>query len=405
MRIGILTAHLPPVLGGIELHCQNLGTALAMAGHDVVLYGSLERGQPRSMELENPPGTDGLTVRRIPAVFAPGLRRATRYRNLRRRVMKDHREAPFDVLHAHQLWPIGCAGVRLAKLCGTEICITEHGAILDHVKNPAKRWLIGGASRWARAVITASRELAEVAANGGVRRDILLALPNAIWPQQFELKDSREEVRQRLNLPGDAFIACMVRRLVPKTGVQYALRATDACRRLIPNYRLVVVGDGPMRGELEALTRELGVGDAVTFVGSVDNSRVPEYMRAANIGLFPSLAEATSIACLEFMATGTPVVASTVGGLPEIVQDGRTGFLFDMGFSRSRYTDPGLGPDVVERIARTIAEAAGSNLTSFGKAAREFVRTECSWPAYVRTLEERAYPDRGSNRSPHRERT
>lgn len=395
MNVAILTTHLPPVMGGIEVHCDELSRALVGRGHQVTLYGSLEPDQPDELR-ESPPGANP-RIRRVPALFAPGLRRPTRLANLWRRVWDDHRARPFDVLHAHQIYPVGLSAAGLSAALGIRLVITEHGSILDDARSPWKRPLIRRAGDRAAAVLTASGELADAVISAGLPRSAVRALPNAIFPERFRADgdrgpDGHRAARRRaLGLDADAFVAMTVRRLVPKTGVQYAVRALPRCLDRLPNLHLVVVGDGPLRPQIEESARALGVAERVSFVGMVDNTRVPQYMRAADVGLFPSLAEATSIAALEFMASGTPVVASSVGGLPEIVEDGVTGFLFDLGFTRSRYDDPGLPEDAVQNLADAIHRAARADLSAMGRRAAARVRERYSWSAYVARLEREIY--------------
>jgi glycogen(starch) synthase len=255
------------------------------------------------------------------------------------------------------------------------------------MKRAAIRWSCGKAAR----VVTASGELADVVASVGVPKHKIMAVPNAIWPHELASVRGRQESRTALNIPADAFVVMMLRRLVPKTGVQYAIRAIPHCIQAIPNLRLVVLGDGPLRTHLMSLAHSLHVSSYVDFVGSVDNALVPRYLPAADLGLFPSLAEATSVAALEFMAAGIPVAASTVGGLPEIITHGETGFLFDIGFSHSRYDDPGLPPSAILNIANAITTAARSDLRAIGTVAAVRVRAEFSWDSYAARLERQCY--------------
>ncbi len=389
MRVAVLTTHLPPVLGGIEIHCENLATALTKRGHRVVLYGSLEPGQRDMMRAE----TRGvqLMVRRVPAFFVWPFRRPSRLLYLRRLLLTDHRKAPFDLVHAHQIWPVAVAGAWLAGEVGVRLIITEHGSVIDDSKSPLKRFAIRWACRRAGRVLTASKELASVVTRAGVPQRKIVSVPNAISLDQFHVEGDIGDARRELGIPQNAFVVMTVRRLVPKTGIQYAIRAVPQCVANVPNFLLVVVGGGPMRSELERLAHSLGVEANVRFVGPIDNRVVPRYMQAADLGLFPSLAEATSIAAVEFMATGTPIAASCVGGLPEIIVDGETGFLFDIGFTRSQYDDPGLPPASIENIARSVLQAARANLRAMGKRAARRVQEEFSWDAYARRLETEFY--------------
>jgi glycosyltransferase involved in cell wall biosynthesis len=389
MRIGIVTTHLPPIMGGIEVHCENLAVTLAESGHDVVLYGSLEPSQDSSMAVEHR-GRD-LEIRRVPAAATAWLRRPSRFRNLSRILRADHEVRPFDLLHAHQLYPVGVAASVLSQRLGTRLVVTEHGSILDDRRMWWKRMLIRRASKHSTAIITASRELAGVVAKVGVPAKLIHSMPNAIAPERLEVPDDDGSVRRRFGAHPKDFVAMTVRRLYPKNGVQYAVRAVPQCLENIPDFRLVVIGDGPLRPELERLVKALDIEDNVRFLGIRPNSEIPSLMRAADIGVFPSLAEATSIAALEFMAVGTPVVASRVGGLPEIIRDGETGFLFDIGFTASRYDDPGLPSWATANLADAIARSARSNLPAMGEEAKTIVRERFSWDAYARQLDEGIY--------------
>ena len=141
------------------------------------------------------------------------------------------------------------------------------------------------------------------------------------------------------------------RRLFEKNGVEYFIRALPLLRARLP-VEAVIVGDGPLRGTLEAIARELGVADAVRFLGARPNSEMPALLSSADAAVIPSLMEATSVAALEAMSCERPVAASAVGGLPEIV-DEDVGTLF-------RPADPAdLAARVAALLERTDLEEAG----------------------------------------------
>jgi len=144
-------------------------------------------------------------------------------------------------------------------------------------------------------------------------------MTNAVDTTRFAPADGpRSGGRRRLVVP---------RRLFPKNGVEYFIRAMPLICELV-DVEACIVGDGPERDRLTALASELGVAERVEFVGARSNRDMPALLSEAEIAVIPSLMEATSIAALEAMACGLPVAASSVGGLPEIVDEG-VGALFE----------------------------------------------------------------------------
>jgi glycosyltransferase involved in cell wall biosynthesis len=95
--------------------------------------------------------------------------------------------------------------------------------------------------------------------------------------------------------------------------------------------KLVMCGDGPERAEAEALANRLGVSDSVEFAGKQPQSRIREYLSVADLLLLPSQSESFGLTALEAMACEVPVIATRVGGIPEVVEDGGCGYLFEIG--------------------------------------------------------------------------
>jgi glycosyltransferase involved in cell wall biosynthesis len=163
--------------------------------------------------------------------------------------------------------------------------------------------------------------------------------------------------------PGGSQLLC-VGRLVPVKGIETLLRALAIALREQPDLKLDIAGDGPLRTELESLAADLGLGDLVRFLGRVDGVG-PAMEKAAGI-VVPSLGEGFGMVALEAAERGRPVIASAVGGLPEIVDDGRTGALVPSGDAHA------LAAAIVALMHDPTRAAA------LGHAARERALTEFS---------------------------
>ncbi len=168
--------------------------------------------------------------------------------------------------------------------------------------------------------------------------------------------------------PSEPLLVC-VGRLVPIKGHDVLLRALAAARERIPALTLEIVGDGPLRERLEQLAGELGIAEAVTFSGWL--SPVTSAYERAAFAVVPSLGEGFGMVALEAAERGRAVVASAVGGLPEIVEDGRTGLL--------------VAPGDAQALARALVELAGDperreqmGADARGRALAEFSLDRCA---------------------------
>lgn len=159
------------------------------------------------------------------------------------------------------------------------------------------------------------------------------------------------------SLPGKKILVCSAR-LIPKKGVRHAIEAMPAILARYPSH-LYIVGEGVLRPELEQLVQQLNVQDSVTFLGKRPNTEMPPFLSSGDVALVPSFYEETSIAAIEAMACETPVAASRVGGLPQIVEDKVSGALFEAGSAA----------DIAEKVIWLL----GQDREKVGNAARRRV--------------------------------
>ena len=170
----------------------------------------------------------------------------------------------------------------------------------------------------ARAIVVPSEFLAAVFSKRGIGTTIV---PNIVNVDAF---------RPAAALPGHPHLL-VTRNLEPIYDVSCAIRAFAGVAQRYPAARLTIAGSGPCRERLESLARELGLQDAVTFAGRLDNSALPELYRTASVALNPSRVDNMPISLLEAMASGVPVVSTNVGGVPYLINDGETGLLVAAG--------------------------------------------------------------------------
>lgn len=182
------------------------------------------------------------------------------------------------------------------------------------------------AKRVASGLIGVSREIASI-----LERDFpgvaVVCIHNGIgYGAALELRDTGV-TREVLGVGASSFVIGTVGRLTPVKGIEYVLQAVALLVHQSPmsQIHIVVVGDGPLREALEGLARGLGIHDRVTFLG--ERHDVPLLLGLLDVFVMPSLHEGIPMALLEALAAGCPVIASDVGGVPEVIRDGVDGML------------------------------------------------------------------------------
>ncbi len=237
----------------------------------------------------------------------------------------------FDVVHYHSFHTLGFALANLADSAAT--VFTIHSDTANYIASlrgwsgrfhPAYallRLYERVAIRAPDTTIAVSRRLQEYALSIGARE--VSYIPNAV-DCQFWLPEER-------NSRQDGPAILVPRMLVPKNGIEHAIRAMKLILKVMPQAILRIAGDGPLRSPLENVAAEVG-RSSIQFLGDVPRPLMRTLYRNSDLVLIPSITssgvqEATSIAALEAMACGRAVIASDIGGLPEIIRDGRDGFL------------------------------------------------------------------------------
>jgi glycosyltransferase involved in cell wall biosynthesis len=228
-------------------------------------------------------------------------------------VERMHRERGFDLIDAHYFYPDGVAAAMLGRRLGVPVVITARGTdvnLIAQYRIPRRmiRWAAGQAD----AVIAVSQALKEKLAALGVERERIHVLRNGVDLELFH-PENRDALRADLTLRGPTLLS--VGNLLGFKGHGVVIEALS----LLPQYELVIAGGGPDRAAFEALARQCGVSGRVRFVGSLSQQDLRRYYCAADALVLASSREGWPNVLLEAMACGTPVIATDVGGVPEIV--------------------------------------------------------------------------------------
>jgi glycosyltransferase involved in cell wall biosynthesis len=228
-----------------------------------------------------------------------------------------------SVIHAHNVGPLVFGG--LASRLGLRrptVVYSEHNQIYSAGRSGRRKFIFY--VRLADHVVAVSHDLRRTLVSKVHPTVPVRVIHNGIDGTQFSMT-SGEEVRRELGIGEEDILIGSGVVLSKQKGMPYLLRAAKGVIAREPRARFVVAGDGPLRKDLERSAAHLGLGDRFRFLGY--RSDMPRVISAFDIYVLPSLWEGLPLALLEAMAMGKPIVATEVGGNPEVVQDGVNGFI------------------------------------------------------------------------------
>ena len=271
---------------------------------------------PRGSEVEAEARSRGLEVRGIPMAGDADLLLPFRVRGAVRAFRP-------DLVHLHSRRGADTLGALGARWSGVPVLLTRR------VDNPEPAWLAGSKYRLPHRVIAISEAIRTILVEQGVPQEKLRCVRSALEPGAYLQPCDREAFLREFGLePGDPVVG-MAAQFIPRKGHDVLLRAAPAILRHHPRTRFLLFGRGPMAGEIARRADSGGLGDAVQLRGfRRDLSRI---LPCLDLLVHPAMMEGLGIVLLQASASGIPVVASAVGGIPEAVVNQETGILVPPG--------------------------------------------------------------------------
>jgi phosphatidyl-myo-inositol dimannoside synthase len=305
--------------------------------------------------------------------------------SLRRRVKALLNARSYDVVHAHWLVPNAWAAAGPARSSGVPLVITLHGSdVAIAERSRIVRRFARQAIAVAGAITAVSEDLRSRIETLGASPAITQTVHLGVDTERFAPRETDPSVRARLGAPSGALLVVAVGRLIEVKGFRYLIEAVSR----VSGLHLAIVGEGDQRDELENLSRSSGA--STTFTGNLGRTEVSDAMAAADVVAIPSVTgpagnvDGLPTTLLEALSSGRAVVATAVGGIPEVLSDRRNGLL--------------IPEKDIDALAGALTELRDlpQARRQLGEEARRLALKELDWDSTVAAFE-RAYALAGAS--------
>lgn len=318
-----------PSKGGIETSVINLSQGLRAAGHEVFIFCPEYPGWEEEKDVFRYKSfsftyDDYLYAIPVPAVSK--LEDKIRALNL-------------DLIHSHQPYSLGWEATRLGRKLELPVVLTYHIKYEDYshyvfgipkkLSQKIIRYVVNRNCRKCDAIFAPSSAIRKLLFDQGIKKSVYV-VPSGINIDQFG-KDAhrREEIRGKYDVKENEVLLITASRVVPEKNIDFLVRSFAIIRKTRKDAKLMIVGDGSFREELESLVKELQLEDSVIFTGLLDKEGMIAHYQASDIFVFASLTETQGLVAVEAMAAGLPVVAVKASGIEDMIKSGQDGILTD----------------------------------------------------------------------------
>lgn len=254
------------------------------------------------------------------------------YLGIKNVIRDTYRRFPFDIIYSNALIPAGYAGCLMARKLGLpSVCYVGESYLERLYFGKFTKKKLGDVITNSTRIVSASSNLRDKVLGIANPKESVEVIYRGTDTQLFKPLDVDLEFKRKLSLPDDCLVILFVGWLVKRKGVSDLLNAFGIIAAKLPQAYLLIVGDGPERENLEALSRIMGIEKRVIFAGLVKNEEMPSYYNITDVMAFPSYGEGLPNAVVEAVSCGKPVVATNVGGIPEVIITDVNGFLIPVG--------------------------------------------------------------------------
>jgi glycosyltransferase involved in cell wall biosynthesis len=249
------------------------------------------------------------------------------------------RSLNLDIIHSHGPYSLGEEALKFGKMLDIPVVVTYHIKYEDYyhyiplLPKKISQMLINSVVNKhclkCDAVIAPSSAIKNLLFDAGIKKSVVV-IPSGIDIDHFA-KDTgrREEVRNKYGIKEGEVVLITASRIAPEKNIEFLIRAFDIIRKTKDNAKLMIVGEGSIKEDLENLVKELGLTEKVIFTGLLDKEGMIAHYQSGDIFVFASLTETQGLVAVEAMAAGLPVVAIKACGIEDMVKSGNDGILTD----------------------------------------------------------------------------
>lgn len=393
MRICMLTSFFLPTIGGVEAHVYHLAKCLKEQGHDVVIVHTCFDIEGRDSVFSQCEILDNLEIHRLyigtshwrlsegnvlssrivsyTNGFLRKIRPIFQSKRISGYILDLHQKMKFDIVHQHDFVSNIFTTKKLSRYI--PVVLTNHTGeflLLNrlYLTKPMLRYLLGHIS----FLIGPSDELCDV--HFLKERGCVAYIANGVDVDEFipKTRDEIATMRKTMGYDPDVPIVLCARRWAPTKGVIYFVKALKDILSKHSNVRFLISGNEyygypEYRKEVMSFLEDQDVRPSVTLLGDIPHTEIQRHYQISDVVVLPSLMEATSLSGLEAMSCGKPLLGTNVGGIPEIVEDGKNGYL--------------VAPESAKEIADTLVEMLNNRdrLCKMGDYGRHLAVEKFSW--------------------------